>query len=231
MKTVLGDFVRAARQRVNLSARELAEKINHSATWVYRIENGDRSDPHQSDLAAIAGACNLTPWETRYLYLLADAWPPAEGFGDQPLGEYLERIEQPTAWIAHGGQSYFNAEFRRLFRDVEDYRDMTHWHYAHPDARRIVINWEEIADWWVATGKLRMAADRNNPAITNSLDANLAAPDFRARWERQVIPLDPSNRIWHIRDSDTGELLALDMRLWRHPYRTGAMLAGFVRPD
>lgn len=44
-----------------------------------------------------------------------------------------------------------------------------------------------------------------------------------------MIPVDPSNRIWHLYDIDNERELLVDMRVWRHPYRTGTMLAGFTR--
>lgn len=225
----LGEFIRAARVRAHMSAPDLAHHISRSSTWLYRVETGDRGRAEPRDLEAVATILHLSAWEHRYLYLLAGFPPPPSGFGDQPLGEYLERLTEPTCWISFDGPSYFNAEFRRIFKNVEDYRDMVDWQYNHPLSRQIIMNWEDIADWWVATGRLRVAQESNHPGVNEHMAHNLANDQFRARWERQVIPVDPSNRIWHLYDIDNERELLVDMRVWRHPYRTGTMLAGFTR--
>jgi len=139
----------------------------------------------------------------------------------------MDTIPQPTAWLTCGPDTYHNPEFLRLFKDAEQYRDMTHWHFEHPDAHRIVENWEEIAEWWVATGRLRAVTDPHDQELARCLELNLANPEFRVIWESQVIPVDPSSRKWYVNDIDDGVQLAIDMRVWRHPYRNGMMLTGF----
>ena len=226
----LGEFVRAARSRAGLGAAELAQAIARSQTWLYRLEHGERSDPMDVDLDNIAKACGLSTWEHQYLFLLAARWPTVELLDSQPVVAYLDRIPQPTAWITNDEDSHYNAAFLRLFKDADQFRDMVHWQYGHPDAQRILVNWSEIADWWVSTGRTRILVDRHNPAYLKAVELNLKHyPDFRKRWDSQVIPLDPSSRTWFVNDLDRGDQLAIDMRAWRHPYRSGIMLTGFLR--
>ena len=79
----------------------------------------------------------------------------------------------------------------------------------------------------MATGKVRCAAEPDNADLEDSLMKNLTSDEFRRRWEAQVIPLDPSPRIWRVMDG--GREIGLDMQVWRHSFLSGALLAGFVR--
>lgn len=228
MSSVLGDFIRAARARADLNATEFATRIAHSATWLYRLETGGRVAPTEQDLANISRELNLTSWETRYFYMLAGKPPPPDQSGEAPVSDYIDRLQNPVAWIEAGGKSHYNAEFLRIFKNADEYREMAHWHLEHPKARDIILNWDEISDWWVANGKLRMAAEGRNPHFMKQLEMNHQIPGAKERWDRQVIPIDPANRIWYCYDLDNQCEIALDMRGWRHPYRSGTMLSGFI---
>lgn len=226
----LGEFVRAVRMRCGLSGAELADAINHSLTWLYRLENGQRATPTTAALESIAAACDLSPWETRYLFLLAGLPPPpAAAFGGKAIGEFLERFAAPMAWISSEGSSSWNAEWRRLFKECERHQDIAHWHFNNPLARRIVLNWDEIGDWWVSAGRLRVAQDSSDPMLAYTLMRNLENPEFQQRWDRQVIPFDPSARVWVVRDIDNDVVLNVQIQIWRHPYIPGALVAGFLR--
>jgi len=221
----LGDFVRAARRRSGLSVEQFGLRINRGQKWIYRLETGGRCQPDLSDLEAITVACGLTAWERRYLYLLAgrpSTWQP----GEPDIAEYLERVPEPRAWISASG-NYFNSEFRRLFPGCEGMRDMVHWHFEHPMAKVVIVNWSEIADWWVATGRLRCASEPDNAALADSLAKNLTNDAFRELWQAQTIPHDPAPRIWVVRDGR--HEVNVEVQIWRHAYLSGALLAGFTR--
>lgn len=137
----------------------------------------------------------------------------------------MNLLPYPMAWIGpEPRSSYHNPEFLRLFKDADRYRDMAHWHFEHPLARSIIINWEDIADWWVGAGHLRVAQEPDDPSILLMLERNLEMLDFRARWDRQVIPHDPSSRRWIVCDLDAESEAVYDMQIWRHPFWPGAML-------
>lgn len=225
----LGEFIRAARLRAGLSGAELADAICHSLTWLYRLENGQRATPTVAALEAISTVCKLSPWEIRYLFLLAELQPPPQaGFGSQPLGEYVNRLSEPAAWISPEGSCYWNAEWRRIFTESERHQDIANWHFNNPVARQIIDNWDEVADWWVSAGRLRMAQDSRDPMLAYTLRRNLENPDFRRRWEQQVIPFDPSARVWVVRDLDHEVVRRIHIQIWRHPYIPGALVIGFM---
>ena len=69
---------------------------------------------------------------------------------------------------------------------------MVHWQYGHPDAQRILVNWSEIADWWVSTGRTRILVDRHNPAYLKAVELNLKHyPDFRKALGKPGHPAGP----------------------------------------
>lgn len=225
----LGAFVRAARIRAGVSGTTLANRINHSSTWVYRVETGDRAAPSPEVLNSISTALSLAAWERWYMFLLAGEIPtytdPIDG---ARVGPYIDVMRGPAAWIDHHGGDYLNDEFRRLFKGVETARDIVHWHFEDPRAREVINNWDEIADWWIATRKYRMAVNPDDPNFAAALRISLEIPEFARRWNDQIIPVDPRNRIWQVRDLDNGVELAVDMRVWRNYFRNGALLIGVV---
>lgn len=223
----LGRFVRAVRKRAGLTANQLADTISRSSTWLYRLEHDERADPQATDLDSIAAACSLSTYEQRYLYLLADKVPPAVGLADNTMARYLETFGGPSAWIDGKGSSIYNSEFRRLFIGAENYRDIVHWHFESPDAKRILQNWDEIAAWWVGVARHYLAYG-GSEALTNSLQATMESDEFRTRWQQQTIPRDPASLIWFVNDLETSKLLIIDQRLWIQPYRNGVLVGGAV---
>ena len=224
----LGEFVRAARTRAGLSGSDLAAKIARSTTWLYRLESGDRSDPQPADLNEISTACHLTPWEQRYFYLLAGYPPPIDQFGTKPF-EYLDLFETPLAWVAGWtADSHFNPEFRRLFKGCDEHALFAQWLFGEAESKRILLNRDAVLDWWVAVGRQVVAQNTYDMGLKGATNLALEIPEYRRRWDQQVIPQDPSGRIWRVYDIDNDVELRLDVRQWRHPYRSGIMLAGFV---
>lgn len=57
----LGLFISEQRKKINLSQRSLAEKANISNTELWKIENGERSNPNPKFLNSIATALNIDP--------------------------------------------------------------------------------------------------------------------------------------------------------------------------
>lgn len=223
----LGPFVRAVRRRTRLSVNQLAEKMERSPTWLYRLETNDRADPQTNDLDAIAAACNLSTYETRYLYLLADKVPPAVGLSDTSMADYLEFFGGPALWIDGNGTSLYNAEFRRIFKGIDDYRDIVHWHYSSPDAKRVIQNWEQIAGWWVGVARHYLAYGGSTDIIS-SVKETMQTDAFRQHWQQQTIPQDPATQIWFVNDIDNLATLTIEVRLWIQPYRNGVLLTGAI---
>ena len=52
-----------------------------------------------------------------------------------------------------------------------------------------------------------------------------------APWDyfKPAASVAPDQRVWELYDIGNDEFIDMDMRVWRHPYRTGTMLTGFVR--
>ena len=225
----LGQYIREIRRQSGLSTKDLAQSIARSETWLYRLEHGQRAEPLDVDLAAIAIACNLNPIEKHYLYLLAGRIPPSEKVADPGFREYLESFGGPAAWIDGYGASVYNRRFCSLFKGVESWHDVVNWHFGCPEARRILLNWDEIAGWWAGVARLYLAGSGNDPLIHESLGLLLENDDFRKHWAHPGVLRDPSHRLWYVVDADRGAELEIDMRLWKHPAGSGGLLAGFVR--
>ena len=202
--------------------------MERSPTWLYRLETNDRADPQPVDLDAISTACNLSTYETRYLYLLADKVPPAVGLADTSMAEYLEFFGGPALWIDGNGSSLYNNEFRRLFKGIDHYRDIVHWHYGCPEAKRLIQNWEEVAGWWVGVARHYMAYG-GSAELIDSVKATMQTDAFRQHWQKQTIPQDPSSQVWFVNDIDNLTTLTIDVRLSIQPYRNGVLLTGAPR--
>lgn len=227
----LGQYIREVRRQSGLSAKGLAQAIARSETWLYRVEHGQRAEPLDGDLQAIARACYLNQIERHYLYLLAGRIPPVEKIVDPGIREYLEAFGGPAAWIDGFGSSLYNQRFRGLFRGVGGWQNIVHWLYRSPDAPRIVRNWREIALWWAGVGRLYLALSGNDPTIQAAIDLVRDDNDFHDHWRDRTRLKDPSHALWYVIDSETGAELEIDMRLWTHPTGCGGLLAGLVRVE
>ncbi|OHU47419.1 hypothetical protein BKG82_27830 [Mycobacteroides chelonae] len=230
----LGEFVKAARDRAGYTQQSLADATlgQISIRWVQNIEKGTL--PSERVLGILATTLHLSQWETEYLYLLARrAAPPAnapEPPAEMPL--YLEAMSpNPAAYLdAAWKVEHTNNEFTRLFQGLRFTPNFVYWHYVGRRTLDIVENWETTSSWVVSQLRYSMAADPDNPAVTEIVDRLMPVDLFAQEWGKHIIPADPAELPWIVHDLDTGAVITLDMRLWRPAGRnTGTLILGAIR--
>jgi hypothetical protein len=103
------------------------------------------------------------------------------------------------------------------------------WHYLSPEARDVIIDWEETSDWCIGWLRMDAAQHPNDAARQAVLTSLMAIQDFRSRWDALVIPPDPNTGRWLIRDVENSCDVTLDMRVWlpAHP-EDGILLMGAI---
>ena len=171
-RRALGDFLRTHRTRLSptglglssggrrrtpgLRREEVAQACGMSATWYTWLEQGRDVSPSSRALVGLAETLRLTPAERAYLFQLAGkadpAMPRQAGNGmDAPaaLTDALSAIAAPAyvldrMWNARA----WNAQAARLFvgwLDGQNDRNLLHYVFLSPLARRVLPDWETRA--------------------------------------------------------------------------------------
>lgn len=220
---MLGEFVRAARQRAGMSIAELAEKTTYSVTYLYGIEQG-RKIPTVKVLTVLAHAFSLTAWEERYLLALCGRITPPGDVNSKDIQGYLDALSPhpaaviDTEWTVQA----WNSSFEQVFRGIHIMPNLLHWHYSSAASRITLLNWQETSDWCIGHFRMELAIGRAR--LAPMIEALRMMPGFRAQWDAQVIPINPSTRWWTIRDREDGHERTFDMQVWRGA--EGALLLG-----
>ncbi|SHV17566.1 transcriptional regulatory protein [Mycobacteroides abscessus subsp. abscessus] len=228
----LGEFVKAARERAGYTQQSLADAGPVSIRWIQNIEKSTM--PSERVLGILATTLRLSQWETEYLYLLARRTAPPASAPEPPaeIPLYLEAMSpNPAAYLDAAWKiEHSNSEFERLFLGIWFTPNFVYWHYVGRRTLDIVENWETTSSWVVSQLRYSMAADPDNPAITEIVDRLMPVDLFAHEWEKHIIPADPAELPWIVHDLDTGAVLTLDMRLWRPAGRnTGTLILGAIR--
>lgn len=236
----LGKFVKTARERAGLTQQGLADATaDHapdgspfSLRWVQSLEAS--TVPSERGIKIVAKTLGLSQWETDYLHLLAHKAPPTVIATEIPpdLPIYLEAMSpNPAAYLdAAWAVVHMNSEFERLFQGLWFAPNFIYWHYVGRRTLDIVENWETTSSWVVSWLRYNIAAFPDNPSIVEIRDRLMPVKVFAAEWNKHVIPADPAQLPWIIHDLDTGNVLTLDMRVWRPAGRnTGTLLLGAIR--
>jgi len=171
-RRALGDFLRTHRTRLSpsglglssggrrrtpgLRREEVAQACGMSATWYTWLEQGRDVSPSPRALVGLAETLRLTPAERAYLFQLAGkadpSMPRQTGNGmDAPaaLTDALSAIAAPAyvldrKWNARA----WNAQAARLFvgwLDGQNDRNLLHYVFLSPLARRVLPDWETRA--------------------------------------------------------------------------------------
>lgn len=228
----LGEFIKHARERAGLTQQSLANATEFSIRWVQNLEAG--MVPSERGIIIVAKTLELSQWETDYLHLLAHKAPPtviaAEIPPDLPI--YLEAMSpNPAAYLdAAWAVVHMNSEFERLFQGLWFAPNFIYWHYVGRMTLDIVENWETTSSWVVSWLRYNIAAFPDNPAIVEIRDRLMPVKVFAEEWNKHIIPADPAELPWIIHDLETGNVLTLDMRVWRPSGRnTGTLILGAIR--
>lgn len=228
----LGEFIKKARERAEYTQQGLAIATEFSLRWIQNVEANTM--PSERGLGILATTLRLSPWETDYLYLLARRAAPSVGAPEPPadMPLYLEAVSpNPAAYLdAAWKVEHANSEFERLFQCLWFTPNFAYWHYVGRNTLDIVENWETTSSWVVSQLRYSMAADPDNPAVTEIVDRLMPVKLFAHEWDKHIIPDNPAELPWIVHDLDTGAVITLDMRLWRPAGRnTGTLLLGAIR--
>jgi transcriptional regulator with XRE-family HTH domain len=209
-RRLLGDFVRAHRERLHAEAvagrrrtpglrrEELAARAGISVTWCTFIEQGRdvRASPHA--LSRLAQALSLTRAERAYLFELADRRDPV-------LPQSGDELDAPLALVdavsAVAGPAYgldplwtaccWNKAAARLFvgwLDANCDRNLLRFVFLDPAARRLIPDWDNRARRVLAELRADYSRRLSDPRLRALLEELRAASDFFARcWDAQEV--------------------------------------------
>lgn len=223
-----GQFLRAVRDRAQMSQRRLASLTGYTVAQIQHYESGRRR--LSSDSAElIAQHLRMTPRETQYFHALG-GWVHAKSALPAGIAEYLRGIEpHPAAWMdAAWKVEEHNEAFHRLLPLSNGHPNLIHWHYHSPAAREIIQNWDETSQWCVGLLRFSIAITPEDPGLRELLDSLMSLEEFRIQWASQIIPIDPATRPWVLRDVQNGDVVTVNLRAWHTRSNAGMLLLGVV---
>lgn len=169
-----------------------------SPTWFAWIEQGRTQAVSVASLSSIARGLRLSQAERRYLFELAargDPSPPRSSGADPAALAPLVRALHAPAYVLdrHWHAIAWNAQAARLFPDwlgprARAERNLLHYVFLEPSAKRLVVGWAERARRLVAEFRADTAAWQDDP-VRHALVEGLAAasPEFAVRWHAQEV--------------------------------------------
>lgn len=205
----LPDGVR--RRTPGLRREEVALLAGVGATWYTWLEQGRDVRPSAEVLSALADALRLDAAERRHLFILNDRPPPEP----RPTGP--ERVEQPllrmldsfTSQPAHVlGRRWdvlaWNRAAELLFGDYGkldgDERNIMHIVFVNKAHRRLLVDWDEMAQASLAMFRADSARYVGDPDFERLIGTlKRVSSEFRELWPRQDVlrSLGSHKRIKH----------------------------------
>ena len=211
-RRLLGAFLRTHRERLSpqaaglpqgarrrtpgLRREEAAQLSGVSATWYTWLEQGRDVAASPEALGRVARALQLSRAERAYLFNLAGRRDPTAADADAPeapagLAEAVARFDGPAygldrCWSA----ACWNRAAERLFAGwlggAE--RNLLRYLFRVPEARRLVVGWEDRARRVVAEFRAGFSRSLNDPQMRR-LVAELRAgdPEFARLWDEQAV--------------------------------------------
>lgn len=216
--TELGAFLRSRRERLRpqqagvadapgrrqvpgLRREEIAVLAGVSVEYYTRLEQGRDHNPGTAVLEALARALLLDDVEVTHLRTLARREPPGVGSHRSvardvrpSLRSMAEALRPVPVWIIDGWGNLLDTspEGAELLPGIQTWprelRNVTRYLFTHPEARRVMVSWPEIAQACVAD--LRTASVSSSTATTPcSLADELSAvsQDFVRLWARHDV--------------------------------------------
>ncbi|WP_227996279.1 helix-turn-helix transcriptional regulator [Nocardia australiensis] len=186
------------RRTPGLRREEVAVRAGVSADYLARLEQGRDINPSVSVVDALANALLLEGKERHHFGWLAltstkpQQCPKAESAEETlaPTLEAILRALQPTpAFVVGRGLNVlgWNPTWEELaaplgLLDDPDHLNLVWYVYTHPQARRVLRNWSEVADNFAAElsrADMRWPGDDQLREIIGALRQH---PDFAGRW-------------------------------------------------
>jgi transcriptional regulator with XRE-family HTH domain len=199
------------RRTPGLRREEVALLAGVGATWYTWLEQGREVNPSAEVLAALADALRLDAAERHHLFVLNDRPPPErralsperieaplqrmlDSLGGQPA-HILGRRWDVLAWN-RAAEAVFG-DYGRLFGDE---RNIMHLVFANRGHRRLLVDWEPLAQASLAMFRADCARYAGNPDFERLVATlNRISPEFRRWWPRHEVmrPLSGHKRIQH----------------------------------
>jgi len=211
-RRLLGDFLRAHRARLTPAAaglpsgvrrrtpglrrEEAAVRAGVSTTWYTWLEQGRDVQASPSALARVAEALQLSRAERAYLFNLAGRRDPAAPDLAAPeaprgLAEAVARFDGPAYGLDRCWNAVcWNPAASRLFAGWlgGPERNLLRYLFQAPEARVLVVDWEERARRVLAELRADFSRSLNDPQMRRLVEAlRTEAPEFAQLWDEQAV--------------------------------------------
>jgi transcriptional regulator with XRE-family HTH domain len=209
------------RRTPGLRREEVATLAGVSIDYLVRLEQGRDTNPSADVLAALAGALQLDPEESRHLLGLASFGasphlgqfcpaPPVLGAEVAPTVEVLLAQLQPIPAVvlgALGDVVASNEAWRTLVAPMGllEMPNVVRHFFLHPHAATTYPDWEALVDVHVARLAAAHRQLESHPAFVALLDELLQVPRFAERWAAHPVSQAHPARL-RLRHPDVGEL-------------------------
>lgn len=212
---LLGEFIRAHRERLSTSEVGLPEGIRRRAkglrreevaslcgispTWLTWIEQGRALSVSAATLARIATVLMLTQAEREYLFDLAGLRDPDAPEQEsslaqkQTLSRAVNQIQSPAyvldlTWNAVVWNRHAEELFIGWLTQDEGPPNLLHYMFRNPIARTLVTEWEERAERLVAEFRADASADLEQDTVyTFVSELREQSDDFERLWRQQDV--------------------------------------------
>lgn len=234
----LGRYIQATRLAAKLSQADLAHRSGVTYSYITKLEQGDKTAPTKSILAAVARTLRLDDAGRWHMYHLAGLDPEIESFvavedGPIELTRFqrgmLTKLEPDLVAIFDMRWTILacNDSYRRAFPGMMEAGNIMRWYFGAPTAREVLVEWEREAALNVAWFRGLMGQHYPAPWSVRLLRELAQYPDFRRLWSREdhvVFGRAEEDSVMRLRDLATGgtygiRLDRMQFERERHPVR------------
>ncbi len=232
-RTELAEFLRSRRARISpgdvglppglrrrtpgLRREEVAQLAGVGVTWYTWLEQGRPIRASVQVLDAVARTLRLDQAEIEHLYRLAEI--PAAPADAAPavcpaaVREILQSLEPLPAMLLNARYDILGANqahedlFWVWHRDLGcEHRNVLWCSFAHPEARRYFLNFDQEGPLLVATLRASFGQHLKEPAWIDFIRKLISrSPEFEEMWARQEVAT-PGSRTKHFLHPDAGLL-------------------------
>jgi len=224
-RTGLGEFLRARRARITpadlglpagtglrrtpgLRREELAAVAGVSVDYYIRLEQGKETRPSEAVVDALARALRLNDDEHAHLRNLVTRGARPTGRRTPPgrsvrpsLSRMLDTVLPSPAYVLSRTSDLLaaNAPGLRLLAGIEEWpvaaRNTIRYMFLHPAARRLYVQWEQVATECVAHLRGIVGADPDAPDVAALIGELVVKSDeFATMWRRYDVKVKSGGR-------------------------------------
>ncbi|GAA2815235.1 helix-turn-helix domain-containing protein [Nonomuraea dietziae] len=229
--------------RQRISRDQLANNAGISVSYLSKLEQGYPIHPTREVVDQLADALAVNDLVREHLHDLVDyTYAKPVPIETAPLSPSVITAEQRqhvewlcpnlAGWVTEAWWVlYGNREYCRIYRHLEEVRNILIWFFAVPESRKIMVEWDVEARLTVAWLRSHMVRRAEDHAFVRLLDELSKFPEFVRMWEQQQILMGRHSPYMRIRDLDNSEEMTLLANVYRHPDPTsGIQLYVGARP-